>query len=361
MPQQETHKPALLPVINTGIAGTLLILTITTLIIVPFETTAFTTWVSLAFVAATPAQMILGLFWGSSKPEWINSLPIALKGLVLTTATIIAGAIATSGILAIVGGGHGMSPMVIQYGIIAIVTMVWILLIWECWPISLITESPITVGILAFFANYLVAFAMWSVFFDYGALAEIQSSLYFADIDPQGLFPMWDATTFFVTVAGVIIVNLLFDFWPLEKLCWGKGQPIRGLVGSVYILLVSYALRWFFVDIIGMEQVDYMIRVPVCMIFGTFLVSNMMQNALFPSLVQPLKGLALLLLAIIAALIVYQLYAFASSIHAGHPLPNGPAGGYQSELWIASAMLSITFPVLFIVSGFFDLWPFKRR
>ena len=38
----------------------------------------------------------------------------------------------------------------------------------------------------------------------------------------------------------------------------------------------------------------------------------------------------------------------------------GPEGHYQEELWLASALLGLTFPVLVVVTDYFDFWPLKK-
>ena len=97
-------------------------------------------------------------------------------------------------------------------------------------------------------------------------------------------------------------------------------QPVRGLIGTLYVLLVFWALRTVCVEILGMEQVNYMIRVLVCMIFGTFLINNMMQFSLFPQLAQPVRGLVLMCCAAIAEIVMHEVYALASTLHAGKEL-----------------------------------------
>jgi hypothetical protein len=57
---------------------------------------------------------------------------------------------------------------------------------------------------------------------------------------------------------------------------------------------------------------------------------------------------------------MYQLYEFALLFLAGGPLAAGPEAAYAHEIWVATAMLGITFPVINFVSGAFDFWPIKR-
>lgn len=357
----KTQEDNLGKTITTGVIGIFLVLLIGAMFIFPFEHHFFTDWVGTAFMAATPMQIVIGLMWHNNKPDFVNKYSAPVKGLLLTLITIVAGVIVLGALLLLVSGGHGITPMLVQYTIMTIVVTLWLLPIWQCWPVSLFTKDPVKMGLLTLIFAYLIAYVLWQLFFDYSLLGKIGHPHYYKDIDPKGMFNMWSATTFFVTTAGVIVVHTLFDFWPVEKITKGMAQPLRGIIATLYILLISWLIRMVFVDFIQLEQVDYMVRVPVCMIFGTFLVNNMMQFSLFTNLKQPIRGLVLLMLATITALIMYQLYAIASSLHTGTVLGTGPQGGFQQEIWIASAMLGITFPVIFLVSGFFNFWPIKSK
>jgi hypothetical protein len=41
-------------------------------------------------------------------------------------------------------------------------------------------------------------------------------------------------------------------------------------------------------------------------------------------------------------------------LHSGPP-------SYDFEIWLASALLAVTFPFLIISAVFFDFWPFKQQ
>ena len=132
------------------------------------------------------------------------------------------------------------------------------------------------------------------------------------------------------------------------------------MIGSAYVLALAHAVQVVFIDQAGLDRVDFMVRVPVCMIFGIFLLNNMMQGSLLAGVAQPIRGLILLPLAAMAAFGMYALYAYASTLHTGAALASGPEGGFALEIWIASAMLGVTFPVIIMVSGFFEFWPIRR-
>ena len=363
----QTPNQPLASVLLTGSLGIIVVLTLAALCILPFEQHFFTGWVGIAFMCATPTQVILNLFWHNNLPKRIGDMPQPLKGISLTLITVVAGAFFTLLLSTLVGQNYGDTPMFIQYTILTVVTVLWLIPIWHAWPFSLVSKNPIIIGLVTLFATYVLAYIVWFIFFDYTALAhiptpngEIVHPLYHAEIDPKGLFDSWVAMTFAVTTAGVIVIHSLFDFWPINKLSMGRPQPVRGLIGTVYVLLFALIVRWFFTDFMGMEQVSYMIQVPVCMLFGAFLVNNMMQFSLFPNLKQPYRGFALLACSIIAGLIMYRLYSYAAYLFVGHELISGPAGGWELELWIATAMLGVTFPMVFLVSGFFDFWLLKK-
>jgi len=362
--ESETPPVDVNSIVVTGLIAIAVVLIIAAIIIGPFEHHFFTDWVGLAFMAATPAQVILGLLWHSSKPDFVGKLPQPAKGLALTVITTIAGAVILMLMMFLVGGGHGPTPMLVQYAIMTVVVAIWLVPVWQCWPFSLFTKDPFKVGLLTLGGTYFIAYGLWSFFFDYGFLAQVGHPHYHADIDPSGMFDMWVALVFFVTTAGVIVVHMLFEFWPIEyltrKLAGGAGQPLRGLIATAYILVVSFVLQSVFVNLIDMDRVDYMIRVPVCMIFGTFLVNNMMQFSLFTRMPQPKRGGVLMGIAIVVAVLMYYVYGFASGLHVGEPLGTGPQSGFSKEIWIASAMLGVTFPIIFMVSGFFGFWPIKR-
>ena len=344
-----------------GLLSILLVLGISAACIAPFNHDTFINLVSLAFLAATPTMAILGILWDNNKPDAVGQLSQPAKGLALTGITILLGAVVFTLVMYLVGGGHGSTPMVTQYFIMSVVVVIWMVSIWQCWPMTLLSKDPVTVGVLTLIYAYLVAYVLWTIFFDYSILGQMGHPDYYEDIDPKGLFGLWTAAIFFVTAVGIIVVHFLFDLWPIDKLTRGAKQPFRGLIATIYILALAWLVQTIFIGALGMEPVEYMVRVPVCMMFGTFLVSNMMQFSLFSDHQQPIKGLLLLVCVVIAAMLVYELYRWASMLHTGGELATGPGGGFAQENWIASAMLGVTFPVIFMVSGFFGFWPIQRN
>ena len=352
-------KNTTVKIILTGILATLLVLALAALCTFFFEVQFYVDWVATVFMAATPAQVIIGLLWHNEHPAGIAKLSQPAKGIALTGLSVACAVFVMALVILLVSGGHGITPMLVQFMIVSVITVLWIVPIWQCWPISIFVKNPVILGIITLLFSYTLAYTIWQVLFDYELLATIGHPLYFADIAPTGLFDMWIVTSFLVTTVSLIVVHMLFEFWPINKLSLGMPQPIRGMVATAYLLSLAWFIRYLFVDVLEIEQVDYMVRGPVSLIFGVFLVNNMMQFSLFPKLIQPIRGVTLTICALMMAFAMYELYESASMLHAGSILASGPQGGYSRELWIASAMLGVTFPIIFIVSGFFAFWPLQ--
>jgi hypothetical protein len=64
----------------------------------------------------------------------------------------------------------------------------------------------------------------------------------------------------------------------------------------------------------------------------------------------------LILVAVVLSLASFALYKFACQKAFG--LPSGPPS-YDRELWLASAMLAVTFPMMVAYANFFQFWPFR--
>lgn len=70
-PHYESESPDVQVVLLNGLISIAIVLAIATLCIAPFEPHFFTEWVSLAFMAATPTQILIGLLWHNEKPSFV--------------------------------------------------------------------------------------------------------------------------------------------------------------------------------------------------------------------------------------------------------------------------------------------------
>ena len=98
-------------------------------------------------------------------------------------------------------------------------------------------------------------------------------------------------------------------------------------------------------------------RVTAPFIFGTIIVLNMLQNSLFATLAQPLKGLANAdRRPVIGVALVHPLWQLRRALVR----PDGGGADYAYEIWLANALLSVTFPFLIFLAAYFGYWPSGR-
>jgi hypothetical protein len=148
---------------------------------------------------------------------------------------------------------------------------------------------------------------------------------------------------------------LCFDLWPLTASPAVMKQPILGLVFSAITLGGAALAMWIGIGLLGMDPMAFLTGVTAPFIFGTIIVLNMLQNSLFASLRQPLKGVANVVAVAIIGTVLARLYGALAPMVTGALAAGAPA--YDFEIWLASALLSVTFPFLIFFAEFFKYWP----
>lgn len=317
-----------------------------------------TTWMGVAWMAAVPPQVVIGPVWHTGWPPFAANKPQPVKGLLLTLLTVVAGAACYAWIQYGVGRGYGPPPpMTVMYTITSIIVCLWLALLWRCWPLTVFLKSPWALGAGVIVFSYGVAWLLFHFLFNFGFLAG--APVYVEALDPKGLFLAWTPLVFGVTSVSCIMALMLLDFWPIAGLV--KGHPVGiSAVGSVVVLALTAVIFNLATRTFGMDPVVFLVRYPVSFIFGFFLITAMAENRLFAKMAQPVKGLMLIVCALLAMYAMFVLYAWAAPFIARAQLLSG-APTYDLELWVATAMLGITFPLIIAFTGFFDFWPLKRR
>jgi hypothetical protein len=173
---------------------------------------------------------------------------------------------------------------------------------------------------------------------------------------PHGLFNGVVALVFDVTVLAVMFLVLCFDLWPLTRSATLMKQPVLGLLWLAIAVAGAAVVMWVTLDVIGMDPMVVLTRVTAPVIFGSIIVLNMLQNSLFESKAQPLKGVLNAVAAVAIGVALANLYGAVAPSIAGMPLPSG-APGYEYEIWLVNALLSVTFPFLVFYAACFGYWP----
>jgi hypothetical protein len=347
----ETKQPV------AGIISTTIIVAISLAFISLFELSTFTGWVAYCIECVIPMQIVIGITWATKHPHFAASRTQPSKGILLILVTILAGIITGALFFYTVNGGiNPPTPFLMMFIIVVVLTTFAASIIWGGWPFMTMIRNPIAAGIVMLAACYLAAYIIFHVFFNYDFMRG--APVYVASLDPHGLFNAWNAVAYYVTVIGVMFLMLSFDLWPLTKFPAIMKQPVLGLVWSATCLLLGYAAFYIGVHALRMDVVSFMVHAPVAYIFGTIIVLNMLQGSLFGKLRQPLKGLLNAATVAIFGTLLFEIYG-ALSGHVTGSLRAGPPA-YDFELWIASALLGVTFPLLIFHAEFFKLWPIRR-
>jgi hypothetical protein len=347
----ETKQPA------AGIVATIVIMAISLAFISMFELSTFTGWVAYCIECLIPMQIVIGITWATKHPQFAATRSQPAKGILLLLITLLAGAI--TGVLffyTVNGGINPPTPFLMMFTVILVLSTFAASIIWGGWPFMNMIRNPVAAGVAMLAAAYIANYIIFRMFFNYSFMQG--APVYVASLDPHGLFNAWYAVTYYVTVIGVMFLMLSFDLWPLTKFPAIMKQPVLGFVWSLICLALGYVAFYIGVKVMKMDVVSFMVHVPVAFIFGTIIVLNMLQGSLFGKLSQPLKGLLNMAAVIVVGGFLFQLYGALSGRVTGALKPGPPT--YDFELWIASALLGVTFPLLIFHAEFFKLWPLKR-
>jgi hypothetical protein len=340
-----------------GVAASTAVIAVSLFFISFFSYATLSGWLSYILQCLIPAQIMLGVLWKCEHPAFVRAKHQPVKGLLLVLVTLIAGAIIAPTFFIVAGGGIAPpTPMLAHATIVSVAIMFWLAIIWGGWPFNALIPNPVGAGVAMLAACYGVTLVLFRIFFNYEFMRE--APVYVASLDPQGLFNAWSALVVCVTALALMFLMLHFDLWPLTKFPPLMKQPVLGAGWTAIALALGGALFEFGTAVLKMDPVVFLVRVPIPFIFGTIIVLNMLQNSLFGKLAQPLKGLANTGAAIAIGVALAQFYAGVASAVTGALTPGPPA--YESEIWLASALLSVTFPFLIFFAEFFGFWPLKR-
>jgi len=226
---------------------------------------------------------------------------------------------------------------------------------WGGWPFTGFLKNPVVAGIVMLVACYVVNYVLFRVFFNYGFMRD--APVYVAAQDPQGLFPAWHALVFYLSCLSAMFLMVNFDLWPLTTVPAIMRQPVLGLVWTIVVLALGGAIFYVGVVAQGMDPVAFMVLVPVPFIFGTIVVQNMLKGSLFGKMTQPGKGVLNVVAVVVIGESLSWMYGRLAPLVTGDVRPGPPT--YDFEIWLASALLSVTFPFLIYYSEFFQFWPLQ--
>lgn len=339
-----------------GVAATGLVIVASLVFIAPLSWATFGGWVSFVMMCAIPFAIVVGAYWHGEEPAAVARLGQPARGLAyLGLAAVVAAVVATVLWLTVGGAVSPPLPMLAMATILSVVTSFWLTIMWGGWPFSLIRNRLVS-GLVLLAGTYAVAALLFVVFFSFDFLTG--APIYDAALDPGGLFDGWDATVVAVTFLAVMFLVLHLDLWPLTRSASVMTQPVLGLVWTALALVVALALYYLGTRTFGMTPPDFLVTVPIPFIFGSVVLLTMLQGSLSGGLAQPVRGAVSAVGAAVVGTVLALLYRLVMPLVTGD-LPAGPPT-FDAELWLANALLAVTFPFLAFYGDFFQLWPLAK-
>ena len=340
-----------------GIAATVLVMAIALGFISLFDYTRFSGVVSCYLICLIPMEIVMGVIWGMKQPNFVAQRSQPVRGILFAAIAAITGLIVYEILLNGFGGGiTPPTPMLTMFLIASVVIAFWLTIMLGGWPFTAFIKNPMAAGLTILVACYVINYILFRIFFNYDFMKG--APVYVAAQDPGGMFNAWNAVVFYVTAIGVLFLLLCFDLWPLTTSPSLMKQPVLGIVWTILALVIGYAAFYIGVDVMKMDVVVFQDTVPIPFIFGTIIVLNMLQGSLFAKFTQPLKGVLNTVAAAIIGSVLALMYKQLAGTLTGK-LDAGPPS-YQSEIWLASALLAVTFPFLVAYADFFTMWPLQR-
>jgi len=340
-----------------GVAASALVLAVSLAFLAAFDFPTFVGWVSFYMLGVVPLQIVVVVVWGAN-PPFAARLRQPAKGLTLLLATALGAAAIAPIALWLVGEGVSPpGPIPSQYAVVVVPTTFFMAIAFGGWPFRTVTKNPVAAGLLLLVAAYALTYVLFRVFFNYEFL---QGTPVYLQSAPRGLFNAVAALVFYVTMLGGMFLLLHFDLWPFTRSPGLMKQPVLGLVWTITAAAAGALVMWITTGVMALDPMYVLTRVTAPFIFGTIVVLNMLQNSLFAALRQPLKGAANALAAAITGGVLAHLYGRVDRVIVGLELPSG-APGYEYELWLVNALLSVTFPFLIVHAAYFMFWPLAKE
>jgi hypothetical protein len=337
--------------------ASILIMAISLVFISLFTFQQFSGWVALYLLCLIPMELVASVTWGSAEPGFVGRASQPLRGILLMLICAVVGVAVTW--LHWVFAGASVSPpapMLTMCIIASVVIMFWFAIMFGGWPFTTLIKNKVAAGFVMLVACYLVNYGLFRVFFNYDFMQG--APVYVASLDPHGLYNAWDAVVFIVTAVAPLFLVALFDMWPLSKSPTLMKQPMLGIVWTIIALIIGGGAFYIGVVAMHMDPMKFLLSVTIPFIFGTIIMLNMMQNSVFAKFQQPLKGVLNLITSIVVGEGLAILFSSLAPVVTGN-LKEGPPA-YDHEIWLASALLSVTFPFLVAYVDFFQMWPLQR-
>jgi hypothetical protein len=333
-----------------GIGATVLIIGLAFLAILPWSYSTFGGVFSDVMMCMIPVSAVIGMLWQGARPQAIAQLPQPLRGATFTALGGAVGTVAFFVLSATIGGGKGATPF-LGFGIIlSVVVTFMIALMWGCWPFTLI-RNKLLAG-LAFLATAYAATALLTRTLNFAFLA---GAPFYGGMDPAGPIPAWDGLVGAITCLAAMFVVLHFDL-PVERFPRLLKQPVLGLLWTVAAIVVGWSSYLLGTRVFALTPDAFLVTVPVPFIFGSVVLLTPLGGSATRRLKGPAKGAVGAVVAMVLGSVLARIYVLLMPVLTR----DVPATQLDHNLWLATALLGVTFPFLAWHHDYFQLWPLLR-
>jgi hypothetical protein len=321
-----------------------------------FDFPTFAGPVAFYMLCTIPFQVMAVVVWGAN-PSFVQKLSQPAKGFVLLVVTLVVGAVIDPIALRVVGEGiNPPGPIPSHFAVIVVPTTFWLAIMWGGWPFNLFGGDAKFAGVMMLAASYVLTWVIFRMFFDYEFM---QGAPVYLASAPHGMFNGVSALVFYVTALAVMFLVLNFDLWPFTTVPSLMQQPTLGLTWSIVCAVGAWIVMQVAVSMAGMDPMSVLTIITAPFIFGSILVLNMFQNSLYAKFAQPVKGVLNAATSAVLGVALYVVYCLLAPYVSG--MLNAGPPGYDYEVWIANALLSVTFPFLIFLAAYFAYWPLAKR
>jgi hypothetical protein len=341
-----------------GFVATAIVIALSLGYIALWDFGTFNAWVAFFALSFIPFEVVTGVVWGGN-PPFVAGLRQPIKGFVLLLVTLLVGTVVSQFVYRTLGASQGdPGPMLAFFSICVIVTTFFWTIAFGGWPFTALIENRVAAGLATWLGCYGLGFAIYWLCCDFTYLAG--APVYVASADPKGLFNAWSVVVYYMAALTILFAWLCFDLWPLTSNPRVMKQPALGIVLVGASLILGYGLYGVGVNAMTIQNVEFLLRVPIAFIFGTILILNMCQSSLF-RMTQPVKGMMNVVVSALIGSVLMIAYQQLQPLLSG-ALPPGPAPFQreQFQVWTANAMLSVTFPFLVFYAAYFNFWPLAK-
>lgn len=158
-----------------------------------------------------------------------------------------------------------------MFCIVTVVAAFLLAIVFEGWPFAAMRNRFIaTAGLLI--SAYVLALVLYYVLFDFSFLPQAAQT----PQTPAGAFGAWHSLTFLVTAITGMFLPPAFGFVGFERL----QQPVRGLVWSLLCVVWASLLFGLGVGVMGVDPVNFLVWVPVPLLFGGLIVLVVFRDSL---------------------------------------------------------------------------------